>query len=47
MVTAIGRQFLLMVGGSMIVERIFSLPGMRRLTLQAIRTRDHTVVSDT
>ena len=44
-VTSLGPQLLLMVGGSVIVEQIFSLPGMGRLTLQAIQTRDYTVVS--
>ena len=44
-VTSIGPQLLLMVGGSVIVEQIFNLPGMGRLTLQAIETRDYTVVS--
>ena len=44
-VTSIGPQLLLMVGGSVIVEQIFNLPGMGRLTLQAIQTRDYTVVS--
>lgn len=44
-VTSAGPQLLLMVGGSVIVEQIFNLPGMGRLTLQAIETRDYTVVS--
>ena len=44
-VTSIGPQRLLMVGGSVIVEQIFNLPGMGRLTLQAIQARDYTVVS--
>ena len=44
-VTSIGPQLLLMVGGSVIIEQIFNLPGMGRLTLQAIETRDYTVVS--
>ena len=44
-VTSAGPQILLMVGGSVIVEQIFNLPGMGRLTLQAIQTRDYTVVS--
>ena len=44
-VTSIGPQLLLMVGGSVIVEQIFNLPGMGRLTLQAIQARDYTVVS--
>ena len=44
-VTSIGPQLLIMVGGSVIVEQIFNLPGMGRLTLQAIETRDYTVVS--
>ena len=44
-VTSIGPELFLMIGGSVIIEQIFSLPGIGRLTLQAIETRDYPVVS--
>ena len=44
-VTNIGAQLLIMVSGSVVIEQIFNLPGMGRLTLQAIQTRDYPVVS--
>ena len=45
LVTSIGPELFLMIGGSVIIEQIFSLPGIGRLTLQAIETRDYPVVS--
>ncbi len=44
-VTSIGPQLVIMVSGSVVIEQIFNLPGMGRLTLQAIQTRDYPVVS--
>ena len=44
-VTSVGPQLLIMVSGSVVIEQIFNLPGMGRLTLQAIETRDYPVVS--
>ncbi len=44
-VTSIGPELFLMIGGSVIIEQIFSLPGIGRLTLQAIQTRDYPVIS--
>ena len=44
-VTIVGPQLLLMIGGTVIIEQIFCLPGMGRLTLHAIETRDYTIVS--
>ena len=44
-ITLIGIQLPVMVGGSVIIEQIFSLPGMGRLALDAILARDYTVVS--
>lgn len=41
-VTVIGTQAGALIGGSIIVETIFSLPGVGRLTLQAIVDRDYT-----
>jgi peptide/nickel transport system permease protein len=44
-ITLIGIQLPVMVGGSVITETIFSLPGMGRLVLDSILARDYTIVS--
>ena len=44
-VTLIGLQIPILIGGSVIMESIFSLPGLGRLMLDALRDRDYPVVS--
>ncbi len=44
-VTIIGLQLPVMIGGSVIIEQIFVLPGVGRLMLTAITTRDYPIVS--
>jgi peptide/nickel transport system permease protein len=44
-ITLIGIQLPVVVGGSVIIEQIFNLPGMGRLALDAILQRDYTIVS--
>lgn len=44
-VTIIGFQLPILVGGSIIMEQIFVLPGVGRLFLQAIQQRDYPMVS--
>jgi peptide/nickel transport system permease protein len=44
-VTMIGMQLPVLVGGSVILEQIFNLPGIGRLMLQALSERDYTIVS--
>jgi len=44
-VTMIGMQLPLLVGGSVIMEQIFVLPGIGRLMLDALSVRDYTMVS--
>ena len=44
-ITLIGIQLPVVVGGSVIIEQIFSLPGMGRLVLDSILIRDYTIVS--
>ena len=44
-VTLIGLQFPLLVGGAVIMENIFNLPGVGRLFLTAIQSRDYPMVS--
>ena len=44
-VTLIGLQLPILVGGSVIMENIFNLPGLGRLMLDALNDRDYPVVS--
>jgi peptide/nickel transport system permease protein len=44
-VTLIGLQLPLLVGGAVIMENIFNLPGLGRLMVFALEDRDYTVVS--
>ena len=44
-VTLIGLQLPILVGGSVIMENIFSLPGLGRLMVNALDDRDYPVVS--
>ena len=44
-VTLIGLELPVLVGGSVIIENIFALPGLGRLFLTALSSRDYPVVS--
>ena len=44
-VTLVGMQLPILVGGSVIIENIFNLPGLGRLMLDALNDRDYPVVS--
>jgi peptide/nickel transport system permease protein len=44
-VTIIGLQLPILIGGSVIMEQIFVLPGMGRLMLDSLSSRDYPVVS--
>ena len=44
-VTLIGLQLPILVGGAVIMENIFNLPGLGRLMLVALNDRDYTMVS--
>ncbi|MCL0029279.1 ABC transporter permease [Dehalococcoidia bacterium] len=44
-ITTIGLQLPLLVGGSVIIENIFNLPGLGQLALEALLNRDYPVVS--
>jgi peptide/nickel transport system permease protein len=46
-VTVLGLQFGAFMGGAVITEAIFDYPGLGRMLLQAILTRDYTVVQGT
>jgi peptide/nickel transport system permease protein len=43
-ITVIGLQVPLLVGGTVILERIFSIPGMASYLLSSIQQRDYPVV---
>lgn len=43
-ITIVGMNFALMLGGGMIIESTFALPGIGSLTVQAIRTKDTPIV---
>jgi peptide/nickel transport system permease protein len=44
-ITLIGLQVPIMIGGTVIIEEIFILPGMGRLLIGAIRSRDYPLIS--
>ena len=44
-VTLIGLQLPILVGGAVIIENIFNLPGLGRLVLVALNDRDFPVVA--
>jgi peptide/nickel transport system permease protein len=43
-ITIAGIQFGSMLGGTIIIEQVFSLPGVGRLLLSAIQQRDFAVI---
>jgi peptide/nickel transport system permease protein len=46
-VTVIGLQFGALLGGAVLTETVFGIPGMGRLTVAAILNRDYAVVQGT
>ena len=44
-VTLIGLQLPILVGGAVIMENIFNLPGLGRLFMNALEKRDYPMVS--
>jgi peptide/nickel transport system permease protein len=46
-VTVIGLQFGTLLGGAVLTETVFAIPGMGRLTVSAILNRDYSVVQGT
>ena len=44
-ITLIGLQLPIQVGGAVILENIFNLPGLGRLLLNALQNRDYPMVS--
>jgi peptide/nickel transport system permease protein len=43
-VTVLGIQMGYLLGGSVVIEKIFSLPGVGQLSLQAITNRDYALM---
>jgi peptide/nickel transport system permease protein len=39
-----GTQFVYLIGGAVIIEEVFALPGMGRLVVNAIYQRDYTTI---
>jgi peptide/nickel transport system permease protein len=46
-ITILGAQIGFLLGGSVVMETLFGLPGMGRLTLEAVQLRDYPVVQAT
>ena len=46
-ITMVGLWIPFLIGGAVIIEQIFNLPGMGRLIIEATHQRDYTVVSGT
>ena len=44
-ISIIGMELPMLVAGAIIAEQIFALPGMGRLLLQALHSKDYTVIS--
>jgi len=44
-ITLVGLQIPVLIGGAVILEQIFCLPGMGRLLLDSARARDYTIIS--
>lgn len=44
MVTVMGLQFGVLIGGAVVTETVFALPGVGRLAVDAISARDFPVV---
>lgn len=47
MLTVVGAQLTMVVGGSFIIESVFSIPGIGMLLLSAINTRDFPTIQGT
>jgi peptide/nickel transport system permease protein len=43
-ITQIGLQIPVLVAGTIVIEQIFALPGMGRLFIEALNTRDYPII---
>jgi peptide/nickel transport system permease protein len=46
-ITMAGLQFGLLISGAILTETVFAIPGIGRLTVQAIYTRDYPIIQGT
>jgi peptide/nickel transport system permease protein len=46
-VTVLGITLSLLIGGSVVIEQVFALPGIGRLIVQGILARDYPLVQGT
>ena len=46
-ITVIGFRMPVLIGGTVIIEQIFCLPGMGRLIIESTKNRDYTMISGT
>jgi peptide/nickel transport system permease protein len=44
-IITVGIQVPILIGGTVIIERIFTLPGMGMLMVESLAKRDYTIVS--
>jgi peptide/nickel transport system permease protein len=44
LVTAVGTQFAVLLSGAVVIEQVFSWPGMGRMTFDAARSKDYPIV---
>lgn len=44
-ITIIGVQIPFLISGAVVIEQLFNLPGLGRLTLESIATRDYTLIT--
>ena len=44
-ITVLGPQLMLLIGGTVIIEQIFMIPGMGRLFVEGIFQRDYPIIS--
>ena len=45
-ITVVGLQFGTLLGGAMLTEVVFSIPGIGRLMIEAIKQRDFPIVQE-
>ena len=43
-ITTAGLQFVAVLGGVVVIETVFSIPGLGRLILDAIKSRDYALI---
>jgi peptide/nickel transport system permease protein len=44
LVTAVGTQLAVLLSGAVVIEQVFSWPGMGRMTYEAARSKDYPIV---